>query len=73
MFSQISLLFCFFQLQDTTMDQASELFKINEDHDLLKGLKLHGLAGRPDKVDELSVKFREHAEQLEEVIYKHFK
>lgn len=55
------------QLQDTTMDQASELFKINEDHDLLKGLKLHGLAGRPDKVDELSVKFREHAEQLEEV------
>ena len=59
--------FVFFQLQDTTMDQASELFKINEDHDLLKGLKLHGLAGCPDKVDELSVKFREHAEQLEEV------
>ncbi|CAE1327556.1 Alpha-catulin [Acanthosepion pharaonis] len=55
------------QLQDTTMDQASELFKINEDHDLLKGLKLHGLAGCPEKVDELSVKFREHAEQLEEV------
>ncbi|XP_052829405.1 alpha-catulin isoform X1 [Octopus bimaculoides] len=55
------------QLQDTTMDQASELFKVNEDHDLLKGLKIHGLAGSPDKVDELSVKFREHSEQLEEV------
>lgn len=49
------------------MDQASELFKANEDHDLLKCLKLGGINGNVKKVDELSVKFEEHREQLEEV------
>ena len=49
------------------MDQASELFKANEDHDLLKCLKTAGINGDVKKVDELSVKFEEHREQLEEV------
>jgi hypothetical protein len=50
------------------MDQASELFKANEDHDLLKCLKLAGINGDVRKVEELSVKFEEHREQLEEVL-----
>ena len=56
-----------FQLQDTTMDQASDLFKTNEDHELLAGLKAAGLSGEAGAVDELSVKFEEHSEQLQEV------
>ncbi|XP_052079628.1 alpha-catulin-like isoform X4 [Mytilus californianus] len=61
------------QLQETAMDQASELFKANEDHDLLKCLKLGGINGNVKKVDELSVKFEEHREQLEEVckLFRH--
>ncbi|XP_064598146.1 alpha-catulin-like isoform X2 [Liolophura sinensis] len=55
------------QLQDTAMDQASELFKTNEDHEILMGLKTAGVSGEVDRVEELSVKFEEHSEQLEEV------
>ena len=49
------------------MDQASELFKSNEDHILLQGLRTSGIEGECNKVEELSVKFEEHIEQLEEV------
>ena len=57
----------FYQLQDTTMDQASDLFKTNEDHELLASLKQSGLNGEPARVDEMSVKFEEHSDQLQEV------
>ncbi|KAL3854374.1 hypothetical protein ACJMK2_013646, partial [Sinanodonta woodiana] len=61
------------QLQDTAMDQASELFKTSEDHDLLKALKAAGLNGEMHTVEEISVKFEEHMEQLEEVckLFRH--
>lgn len=49
------------------MDQASELFKCNEDHVLLRNLQTAGIAGEVGSVDELSVKFEEHIDQLEEV------
>ena len=55
------------QLQDTAMDQASDLFKTNEDHELLAALKQAGLSGEPARVDELAVKFEEHSDQLQEV------
>ncbi|OWF56469.1 alpha-catulin-like [Mizuhopecten yessoensis] len=60
-------------LQDTAMEQASELFKTNEDHDLLKCLKGAGIAGEAERVEELTVKFEEHMEQLEEVckLFRH--
>jgi len=49
------------------MDQAAEVFKLNEDQTLLSSLKTAGLNGQTDKVNELSVKFEEHCEQLQEV------
>ncbi|XP_046556025.1 alpha-catulin-like [Haliotis rubra] len=55
------------QLLDTAMDQASELFKMNEDHELLQGLRIAGMNGDVDQVEELTIKFEEHQEQLEEV------
>ncbi|XP_071103440.1 alpha-catulin-like isoform X1 [Haliotis cracherodii] len=55
------------QLLDTAMDQASELFKMNEDHELLQGLRIAGMGGDVDQVEELTIKFEEHQEQLEEV------
>ncbi|XP_060074303.1 alpha-catulin-like [Ylistrum balloti] len=60
-------------LQDTAMEQASELFKTNEDHELLKCLKGAGIAGEAERVEELTVKFEEHMEQLEEVckLFRH--
>ncbi|XP_070570526.1 alpha-catulin-like isoform X2 [Ptychodera flava] len=54
------------QLQDTALDQASEIFQNNEDHDLLTTLKNGGVAGDLDKVEEYSLKFSEHTEQLQE-------
>ena len=56
------------------MDQASEVFKTNEDHELLSFLKNAGMAGERGRVDEFSVKFNEHSEQLQEVLisYKHY-
>ena len=60
-------LLLFFQLLDTAMDQASELFKSNEDHILLQSLRTSGIEGESNRVEELSVKFEEHIEQLEEV------
>ena len=60
---------CLFQLQDTAMDQASEIFKVNEDHELLTALKIAGQSGQVERVDEISVKFEEHSEQLQEVLY----
>ena len=50
------------------MDQASDVFKLNEDHELLLALKSAGIGGLKDKVDEFSVKFEEHSDQLQEVI-----
>ncbi|XP_033728819.1 alpha-catulin-like isoform X2 [Pecten maximus] len=60
-------------LQDTAMEQASDLFKTNEDHELLKCLKGAGIAGEAERVEELTVKFEEHMEQLEEVckLFRH--
>ncbi|KAK2143373.1 hypothetical protein LSH36_848g00063 [Paralvinella palmiformis] len=55
------------QLQDTAMDQASDVFKTNEDHELLTALKNAGFQGERDRIAELSVKFEEHSEQLQEV------
>ena len=51
------------------MDQASELFKTNEDHEILQSLKSAGLTGDEDQVLETTVKFEEHMQQLEEVVY----
>ncbi|XP_064646308.1 alpha-catulin-like isoform X1 [Lineus longissimus] len=55
------------QLQETAMDQASDVFKTNEDHDILMALKTAGLNGEVDRVNEITVKFEEHSEQLQEV------
>lgn len=49
------------------MDQASELFKANEDHEILKHLKAAGGSGDQQRVAEMAVKFEEHMQQLEEV------
>jgi len=49
------------------MDQAADVFKLNEDQALLSSLKAAGLSGQTEKVNELSVKFEEHSEQLQEV------
>nr|XP_006818860.1 PREDICTED: alpha-catulin-like [Saccoglossus kowalevskii] len=54
------------QVQDTALDQASEIFQNNEDHDILGMLKNSGVAGDVDKVEGYSVKFIEHSEQLQE-------
>ncbi len=49
------------------MSQASDLFRQNDDEGLLKALRMAGLSGQLDRVEELTVKFSEHQEQLEEV------
>jgi len=49
------------------MDQAADVFKLNEDQALLSSLKAAGISGQTEKVNELSVKFEEHSEQLQEV------
>ena len=56
------------QLQDTTMDQASDVFKTNADHELLTSFKQAGLQGNEANVSELAGKFQEHAEQIQEVM-----
>ncbi len=50
------------------MEQCSDIFKSNEDHDLLTVMKNAGLSGERPRVDEISVKFEEHTEQLQEVM-----
>ena len=50
------------------MEQCSDIFKSNEDADLLQTLRSAGQSGERNRVDEISVKFQEHAEQLQEVI-----
>ncbi|XP_050418268.1 alpha-catulin isoform X3 [Patella vulgata] len=61
------------QLLDTAMEQASDLFKMNEDHELLRGLQRAGINGEVEYVDELTIKFDEHQEQIEEVckLFRH--
>ncbi|XP_052236076.1 alpha-catulin-like isoform X2 [Dreissena polymorpha] len=61
------------QLQEAAMEQAGELFKCNEDHVLLRSLQTAGIQGETGSVDELSVKFGEHIDQLEEVckLFRH--
>ena len=49
------------------MEQCSDIFKANEDADLLQTLRSAGQSGERNRVDEISVKFQEHAEQLQEV------
>ncbi|KAK2171063.1 hypothetical protein NP493_1106g00015 [Ridgeia piscesae] len=55
------------QLQDTAMDQSSDVFKSSDDHQLLTALKTVGLTGDIAHIAELSVKFEEHSDQLQEV------
>ncbi|BFZ21985.1 hypothetical protein BsWGS_25024 [Bradybaena similaris] len=61
------------QLLGTAMSQASDLFRQNDDEGLLKSLRVAGVAGELDRVEELTVKFSEHQEQLEEVckLFRH--
>ena len=59
-----------FELQDTAMDQASEVFKTNQDHELLAALKQAGGQGNEVKAREISQQFQEHAEQIQEVLLK---
>ena len=49
------------------MSQASDLFRQNDDEGLLKSLRVSGISGELARVEELTVKFSEHQEQLEEV------
>ena len=49
------------------MNQASELFKGNEDGELLIALRQSGLTGEVERIRELHVKFDEHSEQIQEV------
>lgn len=49
------------------MEQASELFRRNEDHELLAGLRAAGLNGEVQQAEQLTIQFAEHQEQLEEV------
>ena len=55
------------QLLESAMEQASELFRRNEDHELLAGLRTAGLEGEVQRAEQLTVQFAEHQEQLEEV------
>ena len=57
------------QLQNTALDQASEIFRSNDDQDLLANLKEAGSLGDLDRMEEHSGKFSEHSEQLQEVGY----
>ncbi|XP_022111474.1 alpha-catulin-like isoform X2 [Acanthaster planci] len=54
------------QLQNTALDQASEIFRSSDDQDLLANLKQRGAAGELDRVEEHALKFSEHSEQLQE-------
>ena len=49
------------------MDQSSDVFKSSDDHQLLAALKTVGLGGDVVRVTELSAKFEEHSDQLQEV------
>jgi hypothetical protein len=49
------------------MEQASELFRRNEDHELLASLRAAGQEGDIQHAEQLTVHFSEHQEQLEEV------
>lgn len=49
------------------MDQSSDVFKSSDDHQLLTALKTVGLSGDIAHITELSVKFEEHSDQLQEV------
>ncbi|XP_070185642.1 alpha-catulin-like isoform X2 [Littorina saxatilis] len=61
------------QLLESAMEQASELFRRNEDHELLSGLRAAGLGGEVQHAEQLTVQFAEHQEQLEEVckLFRH--
>ncbi|PVD38027.1 hypothetical protein C0Q70_00634 [Pomacea canaliculata] len=61
------------QLLEAAMEQASELFRRNEDHELLSGLRAAGLNGEVQRAEQLTVHFAEHQEQLEEVckLFRH--
>ncbi|GFR90610.1 alpha-catenin-related protein [Elysia marginata] len=61
------------QLLGTAMSQASDLFRQNDDEGLLKSLRVSGISGELARVEELTVKFSEHQEQLEEVckLFRH--
>ncbi|GAB6031139.1 myosin 3, variant 4 [Chamberlinius hualienensis] len=54
------------QLQDTALDQASDLFKA-EDMDLIGSTKNAALASDATKVEECAERFHEHVEHIQEV------
>ncbi|GAB6029511.1 myosin 3, variant 2 [Chamberlinius hualienensis] len=54
------------QLQDTALDQASDLFKA-EDMDLIGITKNAALASDASKVEECSERFHDHVEHIQEV------
>ena len=49
------------------MDQAQDIYRGSDDQAILTSLREAGLAAQGDSVDEISVKFHEHAERLQEV------
>lgn len=49
------------------MDQASELFKMSEDHALVNALRQGGIQGDSSQVSILAGKFEDHTEQILEV------
>ena len=55
------------QLQETTMDQASDVFVTNADDELLGAMKTAALADDAPRMNQLLAKFYEHSEQLQEV------
>ena len=57
----------FLQLIEAAMDQASDLFRTSDDHELLTSLKMASLQGNSARVAELIERFNEHAEQIQEV------
>lgn len=70
-YQNCGLCLCFsplLQLLEAAMEQASELFRRNEDHELLSGLRAAGLNGEVQRAEQLTVHFAEHQEQLEEVV-----
>lgn len=56
-----------FQIQDTALEQANDIFSSNIDGEIVSAMKSSGVAGDLDKIDELTVQIFEHSEQVQEV------
>lgn len=55
------------QLQHTALDHASEVFKVGDDHTTIHKLKEVALQGQVEAVQQLTVRFHDHADQIREV------